>query len=100
MLDGNKIPMSDEKAESLRKEQKKWRPFDKTVGGIRISSFQSDRNAGSMRISIPRERYGFKTGFYNYHNEELCPGDILSIEYIKELRDTLTAAIEHHKEKP
>lgn len=100
MLDGNKIPMSKETAESLR--EKRWRPFNELVdcGCIRVSSkannlIESQEAGYPIRLSIAQETDGLKDGYSDYNRGD-CPGDVLSIKQAHELIDCLTHAIKHH----
>ena len=92
ILDGNKIPMSEETAESLRKEQ--WQPFDKWVDGIRISSCNAALPF-PVRISIPNRKHGMD--LFQEDGGGRCSGELLCAEDVVKLRDILTAIIKHHE---
>ena len=109
MLDGKKIPMSDETAESLREKAQARPLFDKRVEAIRVSSSRESLDPAGypIRISIVGRTKHSMTGTYGlpmgeYGHEKQCddrePGDLLSLEETIELRDILTEAIEYHKE--
>ncbi len=100
MLDGNKIPMSEETAASLRDKQ--WKPFDESVDNknIRVSSQMgkkglSDESPYPIRISVSHTSFGRRKGFSG--SDDICPGEILTVKEAQVLINCLQRAIKHHE---
>lgn len=97
MLDGNKIPMSDETAGGLREIRNK-KLFDKTVDGVRVSE-RGHLLSFPVRISILGERMrGLPEGKFGDHDHQV-PGDILSVHDAKKLIVAIQECIDHCEAK-
>lgn len=98
MLDGKKIPMSDETAKSLRRKQ--CPPFDETVDAVRVSSWLGDggKYCGSypVRISILGDKtYGSPKG--DYESSGSRPGQILTRDNARKLATAIQDCIKHRE---
>ena len=101
MLDGKKIPMSNETAEGLREARSKYEPFEAEFDGIRVSEKEGD-GAGEafypVRISIIDNCVcGLRTGGYSDMNGGDLPGDTLSISSAKKLILAIQECIDRHE---